>query len=679
MKVVLHCLSVLMMLLLLGVSHPALAGGGTIAGPQPVPQKQIDDIGKIVAGLPANSTFARFALKKNMGQQMHYCIRKAPPGSQLSDEEWQERYTARYTYCMRMIIGEAASFTLQAVTDYMRPAMYAVILLATVIMGTKAVGGMFRNVKVETALFILKIMMVVAVFENMAAIGDLFFGLTDWLLQLLGGGAAAVLYDGSVDSLACPSPIATSGPDKGKFISENYGNLRWIASLDGLDCMVKRLWGLTKSQEAITSLFAAAGSSLFTGTSGINMTMMAVGFVFSLGFFLFRTATMLVMAYGAIAVLMLVMPIFLLTVFFKFTEDMFFQRWLGKVVSTMVQPGIMLAFVYFATGVMDTLLFTGSQEYTKITLSANNTPQGGFNASATLARREKPTDPLLDANGNPVSNPADYEQVIEPIYKTMGIDLKQSIDDQVKRMKEIIYTEKLLNYDFKLSEDNPLFLLVDHQCSDAGNINASTQKIDKDIQDALINEAEKNLRSDPQVNEAQKTIDAMRQGLQAPPESKTFRRALKLACMAAKGVKWLALHPFKSDIEGIINSYNPEVPKLDLSGNQGKDANALKVHEAKIRKLTIAMVAFLILTATFHAFSNYIERIAASITRYLGFSLSIDGPSIGGKNPSQLIKSGMKTFEDGWSKANKDENASWIDRMGGGGVKSVLDSVLGRR
>ena len=292
-----------------------------VPDPGATPQPEVSDVDEITNSLPSNSLFRSSIGPGNFINLLPRCVRNAPSGilvggANMTDDQWREKYSSRFTYCMREVLGTGTEEILDSLADYMRPAMYAIIFLATVMMGVKAIGGMFRNVKAETAIFLGRVAIVIIAFESMPAIAELFFDVTDQILIVIGNGAAATFKATSSGGFQCQGSL--SGTD--------YGKYEWIKIYDWIDCLIGKLFGLGTSKAVMTGFTAVAGASIFAGTSGAHVGMILIGFFVTIGLFLLRIATMLVMAYGAIALMMLMLPIFMLTVFFKATESYFFNR-----------------------------------------------------------------------------------------------------------------------------------------------------------------------------------------------------------------------------------------------------------------------------------------------------------------------------------------------------------------
>ena len=597
------------------------------------PQTPINDINEINNSIPNSvNTVGGFS------DRLNNCIQIPPSGIGLA--EWRDKKSARFTFCMRQILGEGTEYTLARLSDYMRPAMYAIIFLATIVMGMKAIGGMFRNTKAETTKFITYVALVIIAFENMDSIAELLYDTTDILLVMLGDGAAATFIATGGGGFQCKAALTAT----------TYTDYEWIKIFDWLDCLFGKLFGLASSSGAKATFVGIAGASVFAGTTGAHAGMVFLGFIITLAMFLLRITTMMVMAYGALSMVMLMLPIFLLTVFFKVTESYFFQRWVLIVVRTMVQPAVAIGFLYFAVAALDILIYKGSEGYfySYEHQTSNTDPYG---VSSKIKTEEVVPGNLPSQLGS------DYGQVIEPIYGIIDIDpAVDSVEAQSAKIQTLVTKEKLFKDKITLDADSGFYKFTSAQCGDAGIWDASTGQALSWV-NAKAAEVKQFLgKYSPDPN---KTYEKVQEGLQAPVGSDFRRWAVGIACSTGRLIANVGF--LREPLENKVNSMVPTVPTLDLGSLAVGSEDPNKVHEEKVGKLSVALFALLVLGGTLYSFSNYIEVMARSLFGRAGMGLSIMSSSGMGGSLAGKVKTGFGAVENTWKKA--------VDKKGAGNDK----------
>ena len=627
MSKILQTLSAILVLCAMALAFTAPVMAQNVDYPR---QPEVSDVDKINESIPDS-----FFKDRDFGNRLLICANTAPLNSagvaMMTDKLWKERQSARFTYCMRKILGEGTAEILEVLADYMRPAMYAIILFATIIMGFKAVGGMFKNTKAEVTVFLTRVAMVIFAFEHMDAISELFFDITDTLLIMLGNGAQATFVSSGSGGGAfqCQSSLGNTPFEK----------YEWIKIYDWLDCLFKKLFGLGTSKEAKTAFIAIAGASVFTGTSGAHLGMMFIGFFLTLGMFLLRVTTMLVMAYGAIAMMMMMFPIFLLMVFFKSTESYFFNRWLSMVVRNMVQPAIVICFMYFAVSALDILIYKGSEnyfyKYDPVTCQDPDACPDPFGVEQQIQT-------------SPVKVDDTYYQVVMPIFGILKIDpITDPIAEQAAAIKKLLVDKKkLFDMEFKFDVGSGAYKFFETQCGDMGikSVSDAFSTISAAAWDRVKEEVTK-LSPFPDTTMAQ-----LEAGMQAPEGSDYRAWAYSVVCTTGRAIA--STGPLRYKLENTINSRIPTVPVLDLSSLAEGDELPKEAHQRKVGQLVIAVFALMILGYTLYSFTNSIEALARSIVGRLGMSLSIMSNNEGQAGTlAKAIKGQVGNVETYWKGA----------------------------
>lgn len=577
------------------------------------------------------------------GTRLKQCAETPPIG--ISSAAWKEKLSARFTYCMRQLLGEGTERILDELSDYMRPAMYAIILLATIIMGMKAVGGMFRNTKAESVVFFTRVAIVIVAFEHMAEISALFFDITDTVLVLLGDGAAATFNATGSGGFQCKTTLATT----------IYPNYKWVQIYDWLDCLFQKLYGMASSEPLKNGFLAIAGASFFSGTMGAHLGMVFIGFFVALGLFLLRVTGMLVMAYGALALMMMVLPIFMLTVFFKVTENYFFQRWMSMVVRNMVQPAIVIGFLYFGVAALDILIFKGSEKYyfkydhTTSSINPLNTPAQNKNKHGFMNR------PDLREVGGLYSlaqlQALGYSPVVEPIFDIFNVNPLTDTDQEVAQKVTRLVPKHEPLYEFEYNTDSGLYNMVEAKCGDYGVWGGVGAGLGLALE-GLYNVAKSSLPTLlPKVTADPADVQQDIENGVTSTDPKTQERIFKLLCGLGKaGAEWDFL---RENLEENVNSAIPDVPVLDftkLAQEEGMGDKIPEFSRITLGKILVALFALIVLGSTLYSFTNSIDKIARTMIGRMSMNLSITGDNPGGWSLNKIATKGLDTMEDGWKK-----------------------------
>jgi type IV secretory pathway VirB6-like protein len=599
----------------------------------------------------------------NIGDGLKECINPLKAGNVspingMSAEVWEQKYTARFTYCMRMMIDRSLEAILSDVEDYMRPAMVAVIFFASVIFGIKAVGGMFRNPRVETALFVMKIIAVIVMFSNMSAIGSIFMNTADTVLVMIGRGADATFNVARIDPTngnTSSNPAFTCEASKAVGATD-YRQYQWIRVFDWLDCLALKLYDVGNNKEVRTSFIAIASASMFAGTSGPHLTMMFASFFLGLGLFMLRVVSMLVMAYGAIAMLMLVLPIFMLTIFFKVTESYFFNRWLSMVIRNIVQPGVVIGFLYFALAVMDSVIYKGSpglyysyqHALTVANLQANQQNIPGIQ----MVRNPGPNDKV--------------EQVVMPIHKVFNINPHADAGEQAQAMQALFDYKKMID-PIEIPPD-----IIQGWVRKACKDNTTAELALREYAGWLARRLQGGLGAlSKAMNEPDKLVEAINNLEDAGYKDGDKNKLILRACGALRISAGLVDSAIgRNRMEKHLNNKIPTVPVLNLS-NVPQTPSELdskltqsQIHDKRMSQATITLATVLILAMALFTYTNSIERMAAQITGRLGMGLSINAAGKGRTAIGKTIGNKASQLEKDWQQRANAPNATIADKVG---------------
>lgn len=592
---------------------------------QPANANRLASMTEWAADLARNSIFR----EGNFEGKAYTCLYTPPAG--ISQEDWQDKFSARYIFCMRGILVEATEAILQKVVDYARPAMAAVLVFALAYAGVKALAGMYRNVKAESAIFIGKVVGILLVFANMDVIASLTFDVTDQVLSLVAEGASATFTQGTQCNV-----IVSPG---------TYGE--WLAVFDRMDCIIGKLVGLGTQSQMITGFMGVMGATFFSGTGGVQLFFFCMGLFIALLTFLLRCTLMVIMAYGALGMLMLCLPLCILTILFKPIESYFFRSWLGYCISNIVQPAVMIGFMMFCFAALDMFIYRGSP-----TSMFRN-----INGQTELASYDPQTGQIT-RNGQAVPNTNGFEPVIVPYYVPLNVDITAPPDVQVEQMaRNFRPGERIFN--FQLPQDPDFYVAMRSYCGSLGTL---VPKYD-DILRMAWNTGKGFVQAFTDWHEAKK------KALQAAGNRayNVFKNGAQIfACVWGQGHRFGLTQRSEKRLENSINNAIPKTTKLFLGWNinNGNAANANDLHEKNMQKLRVATIALIILAGTFFTYTGHVSGMARTITGRFGSALSVSGPKLGGQKLSQKVKSGMNRAKGNWSQVAQMKNAPIISKTG---------------
>jgi hypothetical protein len=280
----------------------------------------------------------------------HHCLHNVPPGSGINQEAWDARFTSRFIYCMRNMLQSATVIIIEEVLDYALPIIGGTMILAMALFGARLSAGMFHNIRSETMGFLLRFCAVALLIYYAVDLVDFLYNAINEVLVVVANAAIATF----------PSP----GGAPASLLNCHaipLGNLEeWFAVFDRVDCLLQNILGYATSGAIATGITGIIGAALFTGKFGTAIMIAAMTMIFTTIMFIARAAFSILMAFGAISFLLITLPIIAPTLLFKATEQYVMDRWLKVTTATIFQPGMVVAFMFFATTIFDALLFTGT-------------------------------------------------------------------------------------------------------------------------------------------------------------------------------------------------------------------------------------------------------------------------------------------------------------------------------
>lgn len=291
--------------------------------------------------------------------------------------------------CIRTVVQEAAEYMTDQFDEYLKPGATAFITFVMVIFGIK---GMVQegDPKKDGFLLLFKIGCVFAFMENFGGFIPAVFG--------------TIVDASQVVTSTLGTHLAGVQCDMSKFTGESPWNY--------LDCVLGTIFGFAPNMVLGSSIFGAMGSMVSTqfGTSLFMGGMFIFWFLLKL---IFRAVYTYLMALVIVGFLIVISPVLIPLLMIGVTFS-YFEHWMRSLVSTMIQPIIVLAYVTLCFSILDRIMFD-PQKGLATQMSSENilewqkekSTKGGFMSS---------------------SDPAYYQQAGAQAqwYNTQGLRDKQS-------------------------------------------------------------------------------------------------------------------------------------------------------------------------------------------------------------------------------------------------------------
>jgi type IV secretory pathway VirB6-like protein len=286
----------------------------------------------------------------------------------------------RIVGCVRQTLDNTASAFLNPYTGFysiVRKPIFALITLAIAIYGVMLASGMVEKPSRDTLVLLLKIAFVVWAVENTQWIYD-------YLMNMIDALSAAMFQFNTLDNLsgyACPNLPSV-----------------WIR----IDCVIDKAIGINletfRPSDLGTTLSSASQNVINQGLSkgliGTYFTLMKgsdVGFMvgvigiistWTMIVFLIKVLFSFLAAFIGLVFMVTIAPLFLPLVIFKSTKQ-YFDKWVKVVISTALQPVLLITFVTFAVAAMDLVIFSGERSVYR-TLAGNAALAPDFNMNQYL-------------------------------------------------------------------------------------------------------------------------------------------------------------------------------------------------------------------------------------------------------------------------------------------------------
>jgi hypothetical protein len=282
-------------------------------------------------------------------------------------------------------------------TAYLMPTILAIFTLSVLLYGIKMIYAV-QGLQKLTIIFVLKLAIVAGFTFNMGYFSGVPFQIVHGLIYAIVGGV---------------NPWAQ------------------------MDAYIAALMGNGNLANGIVGVLGAA---LFSGIQGLLVFLLGFIGVFSVLYLGFRAAFTYLSSIVLIAFIMLISPLILPFAMFTYTERIYFKKWLDLLIAAMINPVIVIAFLWMILGMVGTAV-------TNI-LGIPNL-QGGYRMNKNMFSWLMPNDPnrwvqLEQTLGQTTQAPTVQSFMSPTLFSSMDANVVSTAaldfgPDQVWTMQELTF------------------------------------------------------------------------------------------------------------------------------------------------------------------------------------------------------------------------------------------------
>jgi type IV secretory pathway VirB6-like protein len=223
------------------------------------------------------------------------------PGHQAWD------YTAKVVDCVESSIQAAVMTMVNALSTYVQPVLGAMLTIAVAIFGMRMLGGE-PDMRAKMPGFALRVGFVAFYSLNMGTLVSSIFAAETNLINIVSGGS---------------SPWGT------------------------LDTILGRLIGTGQGVDISMGLLGLVSAALLSTTPAAIMGFIAVSALINLLLFIFRVVFTYLLALTVMGFMLAISPLIIPLALFVSQTERFFNKWLDILISAMMVPVLMFAFLNF--------------------------------------------------------------------------------------------------------------------------------------------------------------------------------------------------------------------------------------------------------------------------------------------------------------------------------------------
>lgn len=295
-----------------------------------------------------------------------------------------EGVASRFVPCVRRIIVNTAYSFFDEVYPILEFAIYAAMTLSVAFFGAMLITQMIPTPKAstETFMLIVKIGCVVAFTQNLHWMYDTAIAIMDGLIDAVTNYTFTGVGGASV-TLLCPAntQFNTSGFTAAEQV--------WMRPWQRIDCVLDRIIGISSGagQEISNGILAFLWDNAFSGAMGVLIFLAGLYMIANLVMGFFRTAAQYIISLLILVMVVMISLIFIPMILFKNTAMEFFKRWLRQLVSTILQPVIVFAFISVLLTALDYTMFSGPNSFYR-TVAGDASNNSGFSLSRYMVTND---------------------------------------------------------------------------------------------------------------------------------------------------------------------------------------------------------------------------------------------------------------------------------------------------
>lgn len=241
-------------------------------------------------------------------------------------------FMARIVPCIIDVIIATTQQYLSTFLIYFLPTTGAVMTLAVLLYAFTLLTGRTRAVTREGMILALKIGGVMLAMNSLALLFPAFMNTMSFLVESVSFYLPSVLQE------QCP-----------------FANNLW----QSVDCALAYVvGGILPGFSVVNGMFGFLVGALFSGPIGVALFFLGLGVVLVLMYTLFQAVFILLGAYISLALLMVISPLMVPLVVLRATKG-YFEKWLRLLISVILQPMFLFAYLTMMLVTMETVIFTG--------------------------------------------------------------------------------------------------------------------------------------------------------------------------------------------------------------------------------------------------------------------------------------------------------------------------------
>lgn len=297
-----------------------------------------------------------------MGIVAFFCVFMFLPQSANAQEEMcpvpEDAGISLFSVLMPCLVEEVQVHgreLIQHMQDFVSPIFSSFLVLVVIIYGVLLIAGMLQKTGRDTFVMLIKVAVVIFVMDNLIYVHDSMYALMDALVQ------AVTVVGGAGGGIRCPGVVGIWGQ---------------------LDCIIDMVVGIANPVTLSNGLLGFFVSSFLSGSMGALIGLLGLYFCINLVIGAVKASFIYILAVLALILLIMMGALLVPMIFFKTTFS-YFSAWSTMVLSTVLQPMILFAFLSVVIAAMDVIIYTGPNSIYR-TIAGEASQAADFNLATFL-------------------------------------------------------------------------------------------------------------------------------------------------------------------------------------------------------------------------------------------------------------------------------------------------------